>query len=277
MPKDTHPGVTIRHYQSRHNSVRNKIVLHQNMINILKRGRKTVIYPEGTTTVREGEFLVLSAGNCLTSEVISDNQDFASLILYFDNTVLTDFFVRHQQMLRADEMQERKLFLLYRQDDFIQHYVQSVEVLLSSGQFTPALQRVKIEELLLYLYQQSPQRFLSLMAKGPDSEEMQLRRVVENNIEHSVTVEELAFLCNASVSTFKRRFARVYGTSPQKFLVSRRMALAAALLSQAHERPGQVFQKVGYENHSSFSQAFKQQYGVTPREYHESQLNVRQH
>jgi AraC-like DNA-binding protein len=33
-----------------------------------------------------------------------------------------------------------------------------------------------------------------------------------------------------------------------------------------------VFEKVGYENHSSFTQAFKQQFNITPREYQEQKL-----
>jgi AraC-like DNA-binding protein len=69
-----------------------------------------------------------------------------------------------------------------------------------------------------------------------------------------------------SLSTFNRRFVRLYGTTPNKWLLRRRMEQAAVLLNE-REKPSDVYLKVGYENHSSFSQSFKQVFGVTPKEY----------
>jgi AraC-like DNA-binding protein len=83
----------------------------------------------------------------------------------------------------------------------------------------------------------------------------------------------LAFLCNTSVSTFKRKFFKIYGTSPQKWLTQQKMRIAANLLKHPHERPGSVYEKVGYENQSSFILAFKKQYGKTPREYQQANLS----
>ena len=74
-----------------------------------------------------------------------------------------------------------------------------------------------------------------------------VRKVAESTIETRATVEELAFLCNASLSSFKRRFIKVYGIPPQKWLVQQKMKLAAALLEHPDERSGSVFEKVGYE------------------------------
>jgi AraC-like DNA-binding protein len=91
-----------------------------------------------------------------------------------------------------------------------------------------------------------------------------------------LSVEELAFLCNTSLSTFKRRFQKIYGTSPNKWILQKRMELAKHLLEHHHEKPGDIYYKIGYENHSSFSQSFKQVYGVTPRDFQSAYLNVQQ-
>ena len=104
-----------------------------------------------------------------------------------------------------------------------------------------------------------------------DATDRQLQAAVENNLTYSVTVEELAFLCNMSLSTFKRRFARIYGTSPNKWLLQRRMQQAILLLQQ-QAKPSEIYFQLGYENHSSFSQSFKQAYGITPREF--QRMNV---
>ena len=82
-----------------------------------------------------------------------------------------------------------------------------------------------------------------------------------------MTVEDLAFLSNMSVSTFKRRFYQLYQTSPNKWLVQQRLALAASLLQEGALKTSDVYYRVGYETMSSFIQSFKQVYGLTPKKY----------
>lgn len=51
------------------------------------------------------------------------------------------------------------------------------------------------------------------------------------------------------------------------------MEIAKSLLLQ-NEIPSEIFYKVGYENHSSFSQSFKQIYGISPKEFQQQNLTV---
>ncbi|MGY0040345.1 hypothetical protein [Pedobacter sp. NJ-S-72] len=101
LPNDLTPGevresksVIIRRYKALHNSTKNKIILHQNMINLLISGTKTITYLNGTITIHEGEFLILSKGNCLTSEILPKQELFSSILLYFSNEQLSDFFYK---------------------------------------------------------------------------------------------------------------------------------------------------------------------------------------
>lgn len=96
---------------------------------------------------------------------------------------------------------------------------------------------------------------------------MLVRQAVTSHIGRPIAVEELAFLCNMSLSTFKRRFAYLYGTSPSRWLLERRMEKAAVLLRQADRNVSELYDELGYENLSSFIQSFKQFYGVTPKQY----------
>ncbi|HWK06664.1 MAG TPA: AraC family transcriptional regulator [Puia sp.] len=268
---DTGP-VIIRRYQSRHNTLKNKIILHKNMINLLISGEKTILHAEGTTTIREGEFLILSCGNCLTTEVLPLNDIFSSIILYFDNELLTDFLHKHIHLIK-EEKHKKKPFLTGKQDAFISNYVHSLDLLLQlPSPLLPEFKKLKLEELLLYLLEKDPSTLYSLLIVTQNKEDLSIKTAVESNIGNPVTVEELAFLCHCSPSTFKRKFKSIYGLPPQKWLLEQKMQLAADLLRHPHERPGQVYQQVGYENHSSFTQSFKKQYGMTPKEYQEQNL-----
>lgn len=264
--------VIIRRYQSHHNTRKNKIILHKNMINLLISGKKTILHAGGATTVQEGEFLLLSCGNCLTTEVLPLNDIFSSIILYFDNELLMSFLHKHNHLLK-EEKHQKTPFLTGKQDAFISNYVQSLNLLLQlPSPLLPEFKQLKVEELLLYLLKKDPSFLYSLLIVAPDDETLQLRSAVESNIGNPVTVEDLAFLCHCSPSTFKRKFKNIYGLPPQKWLLEQKMRLAADLLRHPRERPGQVYQQVGYENHSSFTQSFKKQYGMTPKEYQEQNL-----
>jgi AraC-like DNA-binding protein len=70
-----------------------------------------------------------------------------------------------------------------------------------------------------------------------------------------------------SASTFKRRFAQLYGSSPGRWLLHRRMEQAACHLRPAGRPVGEVAAELGYEDLSSFIQAFKQVHGRTPKQY----------
>ncbi len=265
--------VIIRSHRSDVSSRQNKAILHQNMVDIILSGHKSITNVAHKTELVAGELMILSRGNCLISEALPAKGLFSNVVLYFTKQVFMDFLIKHQSLFKTGEPKHKMTVLSWRQDAFISNYAASLQLLLDSpASKGPELRLLKLEELLLYLLKLDQVKFQSLSLSPDDDEEMQLRKAVESNICNPVTVEELAFLCNTSLSTFKRRFTRLYGTSPVKWLVEQKIRLAADLLRNPAEKPGLVFEKVGYENHSSFTQAFKQQFNVTPSQYQDQNL-----
>jgi len=265
--------IYICHYQSAVASVKNKIILSHNLFNFLLAGEKSVYYAGSKAVIDPSRFVLLSSGNCLMSEKTApQNGPYRSILLFFDNRALSDFFIKHPGILKASgsQWQEAPLFV-FEKDGFLENFIHSLSLLLVPGQeLAREMQLLKFEEVMLYLCSKYPSQVLalrtSLLVADEDAE---IRKAVESNIENNITVEELAFLCNISVSTFKRRFARLYGTSPNKWMLQKRMERAAALLQSGATKASDVYYRVGYENLSSFIQSFKQVYGVTPKKYQE--------
>lgn len=102
-------------------------------------------------------------------------------------------------------------FLRFDTDEFLTHFTHSLDCLLSTvDPISGELQKVKLEELLLYLAVPYPEQFQFLRPLGDTaSDELLVRQAVTSHIGSSISVEELAFLCNMSLSTFKRRFAHL--------------------------------------------------------------------
>jgi AraC-like DNA-binding protein len=62
---------------------------------------------------------------------------------------------------------------------------------------------------------------------------------------------------------------------PSQYFQQQKMEMAKTLLLQ-NENPGEVYYKVGYENHSSFSKSFKQVYGISPKQFQQQNMAVPQ-
>lgn len=91
-----------------------------------------------------------------------------------------------------------------------------------------------------------------------------LRKIMEDNFCYNLKLEEYAQLCNRSLSAFKRDFQKIYGTTPGKWLLERRLAHAKLLLLNPGSAVSEVAYDSGFENLSHFSRAFREQYGLSP-------------
>jgi len=267
--------ITIFSYQAEGTSIKNRITLQQNLFSFLLEGEKTVHYAGTTVSIIPGQFLLLAAGNCLMSEkIVAHDGNYRSILISFDNRTLADFFIKQPNLLhiQTGEIQEEPI-LRFEQDAFLLNFISSLKHMLAGDQrISATMQLIKLHELLLYLGENYPGQLQKLRAISHEAaEDIILRQAVNANIDHPVSIEDLAFLCNTSLSTFKRRFARIYGTSPSKWLLKKRMEKAAQLLKRGDQKPSQIYYELGYENLSSFIQSFKQVHGITPKQY---QLNI---
>lgn len=264
--------ISILRYRTQAPAARARVLLPQNMFTFLLDGEKTVHFAGAQVTVKPPQFVLLAAGNCLMSEkAAAKDADYHSILLLFDNQLLAGFFSRHADWLgQQAKPAASQPFLLFEKDAFLANFIRSLDCLLNGEKPTipRELQQVKLEELLLYLAVHYPGHLPQLRSMGHQaSDELLVRQAVTSHIGSPITVEELAFLCNMSLSTFKRRFARLYGTSPTRWLVAKRMERAAKLLRQDDRKVSEIYEELGYENLSSFVQSFKQMYGITPKQY----------
>jgi len=83
-----------------------------------------------------------------------------------------------------------------------------------------------------------------------------------------VTVADLAHACHVSPDHFSRLFDRLLGTTPQTYLMRRRMQGAAAdLLQHPRLTMKAIAERAGYRSVSTFGRAFRQYFSMTPNAY----------
>lgn len=97
-----------------------------------------------------------------------------------------------------------------------------------------------------------------------------LTDVMESNFCFNLKIEEFAKLSHRSLSTFKRDFLNHYNTTPGRWLLGKRLDYAANLLLRNFSNISQVAFESGFEDHSHFSRAFKEKFGLAPSQYRQS-------
>jgi AraC-like DNA-binding protein len=125
----------------------------------------------------------------------------------------------------------------------------------------------KFDEIMLYLTEVEGVDFLYSLINDRDNSSQKFIQTVENNIRNKLSIKELSFLANMSTSSFKRAFKKQFKSSPSKWFQEKRLEHAAFLLRNKSKRSSDIYQEIGYENLSYFIQAFKLQFGVTPKKY----------
>ncbi|HEU5168707.1 MAG TPA: AraC family transcriptional regulator [Chitinophagaceae bacterium] len=265
LSRGQHTDTYLHFYKAGKSSIRNKVVFSQNLICILLEGSKEIFNQVSHAKIDPGKLFLLAAGSALMSDGVATNGRYESILIFFSNDFLMDFCLRHH--IQTPQKKEDPALITLNKDSFLFNYEKSLK-LLEEARAEQTLQKIKIEELLLYLLQKYPSQIKSFITQAFQSnQENKIKQVVSANIEKGLAIDELAFLCNMSVSTFKRHFSEVFQTSPKKYFIQHKMERAKKLL-QLNKRTSDIYFELGYSNLSSFSSEFKKHFGVSPKQFH---------
>ncbi|MBP8724945.1 MAG: helix-turn-helix transcriptional regulator [Saprospiraceae bacterium] len=79
------------------------------------------------------------------------------------------------------------------------------------------------------------------------------------------TIPELARSVQLNEFQLKAGFKEIYGMGPYHYLMQYKLEMARKLLTEQKLQVKQVAHEIGYSNTSHFIEAFKKQYGITPK------------
>lgn len=264
---ESHQAVQVFDYKSLQPIVKQQIILNQNAFSFLMEGTKEVFFDTSAISIDNTRFLIMGSGHCLMTEKLSDVNNYRSILLFFTNEALLKFMRKAAPGKTATTAY--KSVYDFRYDPFIRGFAKSLSDISSmSKHLQTKLLEVKLEEIMFYLTEIYGTDFLSsFIVKSPDTTQKFIRTVETNQLS-KLTLKELAFLCNMSISTFKREFEKHYGESPIKWFQNKRLEHAHYLLNRQQKSSSEIYVEAGYENLSSFIQAYKSKYGMTPKQHH---------
>jgi AraC family transcriptional regulator len=90
---------------------------------------------------------------------------------------------------------------------------------------------------------------------------------IERNYHEELTLEELSKIASFSKYHFHRIFKSIIGETVGEYVRKVRLQNSTRKLSTSNQNITQIALDIGYETNASFSKAFKERFGVTPKEF----------
>ncbi len=125
--------------------------------------------------------------------------------------------------------------------------------------------QVKTKELISILAQHDQAKLIrNLFGDLFNTPERNFQEAIQKNLFEDLSIDDLAFLTNLSLSSFKRKFSSIYGTSPNKYITSKRLEKAQTLLNTTDLSISEIAYDCGFSDVGYFSKTFKKHYNLSP-------------
>ncbi len=90
---------------------------------------------------------------------------------------------------------------------------------------------------------------------------------MDNNLDISLSTEDLTDVANMSTSTLNRWFKQSTGLSPIEFHIHKRIAKACTLIQERGLSMSQISESCGFKDPNYFSRQFRKVMGMSPKQY----------
>lgn len=219
--------------------------------------------------VEAGDSLFVKRGANLVHQYFEE--DYCALMIFISDDFIRNFMGRFSSIIKStsDASSSIDSVIRIQLDPYLEGYVNSLAFFFGAQSLPDkTLLKLKFEELLLNIFTQPlHQEVASYLGSLNRNQALQLRQVMEENFAYNLKLEQLASLCNMSLSSFKRVFKSVYHTSPGKWLTEKRLDFSSYLLRSTDKNVNDVAFESGFEDSSNFIRSFKKKFQCTPLQY----------
>jgi AraC-like DNA-binding protein len=227
-------------------------------------GRKTWHTGHGSYELREGSCVFVRKGASIVEQFF--DSEFCFFLFFIQDEFICDVLKSRSNPI-VKSVKNYNPVISIENSATVHAFFQSM-MLYFDNQFKPdqSLLELKFRELILTIAD-NPKNgellsyFRSLLQ---EPQTVSLQKVMDDNFCFNLKMEEFAKITTRSLSAFKRDFMRVYGTTPGKWLMEKRLNNAFHLLTNMGKTVSEAAFESGFESTSHFSRSFRQRFGNSP-------------
>ncbi len=189
-------------------------------------------------------------------------EGFRSVTIHLDQNTLKSISQEYQ--LFADFPYLGEDVLLLKPSPYLEKYIDSLDPYIhADDELRERMVQLKARELVLILLETDPS-LKNVLFDFSQPGKIDLEGFMNKHYRYNVGIDRFAFLTGRSISGFKRDFAKHYGMTPGRWLVSKRLQEAHYLIEEKAKRPSDIYLEIGFNDLSHFSFAYKKAFGNAP-------------
>ncbi len=229
----------------------------------------------GLHKVSTKEAIMKQCGNYVQKYISDDDSsDCEAIAVYLYPELLKEIFKNEVPsfLKLGDDIPKPKKLI---HNKLIEQYMQNLSIYFESPEtLDEELGLLKLRELMMILLKSENHKSIrKLLTDIFAPVNVKFKQSVEGNIFNELSTEQLAYICNMSLSTFKREFKKTFGETPARYIKEKRLNHAATLLTCSNQQVSVVAYDSGFQDVSTFSAIFKEKYNQTPTQFRLNQTS----
>jgi AraC-like DNA-binding protein len=243
--------------------LRNEVMLNDHCFVRIISGEIKVVQSDNSQIYGPGDTILFPRRQLSTViQYPKDNKPYQSVLMILKQERLKNYYSRN---LANENLGRSTSMKSYEKHPLFESYFGSLVPYFELHDELPEkLLSIKIEEALTIL-RTIDASVDAVLADFAEPGKIDLADFMEQNYRYNMPLEKFSYLTGRSLTTFKRDFNNIYGSTPQRWLTKRRLTLAHHIIAESKQKPVDVYREVGFENLSHFSYAFKKQFGYPPK------------
>ena len=231
-----------------------------------KESSAKLLSSEDNIEVKNKEAVLLRCGAFFLDFLKNTNQEKLEVIaIHLFPDILKKLYLKElPNIIKRRDYQKKTTVVA--STDVISRFIESLEFYFENPMLVNEdLLELKIKELILLLVQSNNvDSILELVTDLYSAKTVDLKKVMELHLFSSMSIEELAHLCNLSVSSFKRAFKKEFNDSPNKYMMSKKLEKAKELLQLTEMPVNEIAYEIGFNDPLYFTRLFKKKIGLAP-------------
>ncbi|RYD95831.1 MAG: AraC family transcriptional regulator [Sphingobacteriales bacterium] len=239
-------------------------IVADHVLSYIISGDITFYYNGGSFTYSAGAIGLLRKNLLLKSvkAPAADGTPFQSLNIFFDQASLRSYSGQTDIIAEGHYIGDPVISI--KHDVFLKGYFDSILPYFKSDlPLTAAMAELKTREAISLVLRHN-MRLKNMLFDFSEPFKIDIEIFMGQNYLYNVPIAQFARLSGRSLATFKRDFKKAFDDTPERWIRKRRLERAHFLIKEQQQAPIAVYNEVGFESLSHFSDAFKKFFGYTP-------------
>jgi len=235
------------------------------------KGHTKINAPFEQKHIATNEAVLLRCGTYFSDLIPSlDNEDYEILVFHLPRVIIREIY---QNEFPASLKSNNSTFIHpVGSSKILTEFIKGLHFYFNNPAIvTKELLQLKIQELVLLLLQTNNiSKLRELFNDTFSPVEVSIKEVVFSHIFTDCSINDIAELCNVSISTFNRQFKKIFDSTPSKFFKTKRLEKAKDLLKNSNQTISEIAAETCFYDTAHFDRSFKTYFGYTPGEFRKS-------